>query len=314
MRIALRRVLFLLVTLSLAYVGAGLLVVLWMTSPRRKRPEATPASVGLGYREVEIQSTDGIDLSAWWVPAEDSSRAAVLVPGWGGYKYEEHLLQTVPVYHDAGYGVLLMDLRAQGESGGSRRTLGYREVRDVRGALAWLHQRGYKADNVVLHGWSMGGSTALRAAPGTGVAAVIEEAGYADLPLLLNSKIPELIPFGSILRPAILLAGILFPDFDAWEVVPKWDAAKLSDEGVPLFVIHSTDDDIVPCEQARILVEAYPEASFWKLEGYGHVEAYKHPEYALKLRAFLGERGRGRTAPMRRPGPADLGRQSPSPS
>jgi uncharacterized protein len=169
----LRRSLILLVTLSLGYFGAGLLVVLWMTSPKRKTPEATPVSVGLGYREVEIQSTDGVRLSAWWVPAEDSSRAAVLIPGWGGYKFEEHLLQTVPVYHGADYGVLLLDLRAQGESGGARRTLGYREVRDVRGALAWLHQQGYEAENVVLHGWSMGGATALRAAPGTGVAAVV---------------------------------------------------------------------------------------------------------------------------------------------
>jgi hypothetical protein len=25
------------------------------------------------------------------------------------------------------------------------------------------------------------------------------------------------------------------------------------------------------------------------LEGYGHVEAYEHPEYAQRLRAFLNE-------------------------
>jgi uncharacterized protein len=287
MRKALRRVLILVVTLSLGYFGAGLLVVLWMTSPRRKAPEATPASVGLGYREVEIQSTDGVRLSAWWVPAEDSSRAAVLVPGWGGYKFEAHLLQTVPVYHSAGYSVLLLDLRAQGESGGACRTLGYREVRDVHGALAWLQRQGHEAENVVLHGWSMGGTTALRAAPGTGVAAVVEEAGYADLPLLLKQKIPEFVRFGGLLRPALLLAGRVFPDFEPWEVVPKQEAAKLSDEGVPLLIIHSTADEVVPYEQARILAAAYPGARLWTLEGYGHVEAYEHPEYARRLREFL---------------------------
>jgi len=287
MRTTLRRTLVLLVTLSLGYIGAGLLVMLWMTSPRRKSPLATPTSVGLGYREVELQSTDGVHLSAWWVPAEGSSLAAVLVPGWGGYKFDEHPLQTIPVYHDAGYGVLMLDLRAQGESGGARRTLGYREVRDVRGALAWLQRQGYALDQVVLHGWSMGGATALRAAPGTGVAAVVEEAGYGDLPLLLWGKIPEFVRFGGLLRPAILLAGRLFPDFDPWDVVPKKEAAKLSDEGVPLFIIHSTEDDIVPYEQAKILAAAYPGASVWKLEGYGHVEAYEHPEYAQRLRAFL---------------------------
>src|SRR5215208_8155044 len=154
----------LLFTLLLAYFGVGFLVLLWMTSPRRKSPLATPASVGLAYEEIELRSTDGVSLSAWWVPAEGSSLAAVLVPGWGGYKFDEHLLQTVPVYHDAGYAVLLLDLRAQGESDGTRRTLGYREVRDVRGALDWIQKQGYRSDQMVLHGWSMGGATALRAA------------------------------------------------------------------------------------------------------------------------------------------------------
>ena len=286
-----RRMLVLLATLLIGYLGAGLLVVLLMTGPKRKVPGATPASVGLGYEVVEVQSTDGVTLSAWWVPAEsssgDSSRAAVLVPGWGGFKFDEHLLQTVPVYHGAGYGVLLLDLRAQGESGGARRTLGYREVRDVRGALAWLRQQGYEAENVVLHGWSMGGATALRAAPGTGIAAVVEEAGYGDLPLLLRGKLPEFVRFGGLLEPAIMLAGRLFPDFDSWDVVPKREAAMISDEGVPLLIIHSTDDDVVPYEQAKILAGAYPEATFWKLYGYGHVEAYEHPEYTRRLLAFL---------------------------
>jgi uncharacterized protein len=283
----LRHMLVPLITLSVGYLGVGLLVVLWMTSPSRRPPEATPASFGLGYRDVEFPSTDGVRLSAWWVPVEGSSMAAVFVPGWGGYKFDEHLLQTLPVYHDAGYSVLLLDLRAQGESDGTRRTLGYREVRDVRGALAWLQEQGFGPDQIVLHGWSMGGATALRAAPGMGVAAVVEEAAYADLPLLLMGEIPDFVRFGRPLRPAILLAGRLFPDFDPWDVVPKKEATKLSKEGVPLFIIHSTEDDIVPYEQARILAAAYPEASVWMLEGYGHVEAYQHPEYAGRLRAFL---------------------------
>ena len=280
-------VLVLLVALPLGYLGLGLLVVLWMTSPRRRPPEATPASLGLRYRDVEFPSTDGIRLSAWWIPVEDSSLAAVLVPGWGGYKFDEHLLRTVPVYHEAGYGVLLLDLRAQGESGGTRRTLGYREVRDVRGALAWLGRQGYAPGQVVFHGWSMGGATALRAAPGTGVGAVVEEAAYADLPVLLKGEIPDFVRSGRFLRPAILLAGRLFPDFDPWDVVPKNDAAKLSDEGVPLFIIHSTEDTIVPYEQAKTLVAAYPDSSVWRLEGYAHVDAYRHPEYAQRLRDFL---------------------------
>ena len=283
----LARPLFLVLTLATGYLGVGLYVVLRMTSPRRRRPEATPASVGLGYEKVELRSTDGVRLGAWWVPAEGSSRAAVLVPGWGGSKSDEHVLRTAPVYNHAGYGVLMIDPRAQGESDGTRRTLGFREVRDVLGALSWLQKRGYETGAIVLHGWSMGGTTAMRAAPGTGVAAVVEEAGSADLPLLLGDKIPEIIRFGGVFMPGILLAGRLFPDFDAWAVRPVREATKLSEEGVPLFVIHSTGDELVPYEHAAMLAAAYPGARVWKLEEYGHVEACHHPDYGRRVTGFL---------------------------
>jgi hypothetical protein len=44
---------------------------------------------------------------------------------------------------------------------------------------------------------------------------------------------------------------------------------------------------VVPFEQAEMLAASYPEAEFWKIEGYGHVEAYTHPEYRQKLLDFL---------------------------
>lgn len=275
------------VALVFGYVGVCLLVVLRMTAPHRPSPEATPVNTGLFYEDVEVRSTDGIPLSAWWAPVTDSDRAAVLVHGWGGDKSDEHVLKTAPVYHRAGYGVLLLGLRAHGSSGGRRRTLGYREARDVRGALAWLRERGYASGDVVLHGWSMGGATVVRAAPGTGVAAVVEEAGYADLPRLLEGTIPRITGLPALFVPGVTLAGQLWPDFDPWDVQPERGAARLRKEGTPLFVVHSTGDRAVPYEHAKIFKKAYPEARTWTLEGYGHVEAFTHPEYEERLQDFL---------------------------
>jgi len=79
----------------------------------------------------------------------------------------------------------------------------------------------------------------------------------------------------------------LFLDFDPWAVKPGEDAARLSEEGVPLLIIHSTDDQVVPFEHAAMLANSYPNAEFWKIEGYDHVEAYTHPEYQQRLRNFL---------------------------
>ena len=277
--------------LAAGYLAVSLFVALRFTAPNRQPPERTPADVGLEYREVSFESTDGVPLAAWWVsPTEEGSSraAAVLVHGWEGDRSDLHIVETAQVYAHAGYGVLMLDLRGNGGSGEERRTLGYKETQDVQGALAWLEEEGFEPGEVVLHGWSMGGATVVRSAPGTGVAAVIEEAGYADLPLILRKQIPEASGLPRLFNTGVLLAAKYFLGFDPWAVRPSEDAAQLREEGVPLLVIHSTDDEVVPFEHAELFERAYPEAAFWKVEGLGHVEAYTHREYREKLLNFLG--------------------------
>ncbi len=278
-----------LVVLAVTYLGVSLFVAVRFSAPNRQPAERTPADAGLAYREASFESTDGVLLAAWWVPPTDggSSRAAVLVHGWEGDKSDRHVIETAPIYARAGYGVLLLDLRGNGASGSERRTLGYKETHDVRGALAWLEREGYEPERVVLHGWSMGAATVVRSAPGSGVAAVIGEAGYADLPLILRKQLPESTGLQRLFNPGTFLAAKLLLGLDPWAVRPSEDAARLREEGVPLFVIHSTADEAIPFEHAVLFVRAYPEAQLWKLEGYGHVEAYTHPEYEERLLDFL---------------------------
>jgi alpha-beta hydrolase superfamily lysophospholipase len=292
---ALRWGLLVLVILALGYLGIGLFVAAQLSTPVRQPSEQTPAAEGLDFQEVDIQSTDGLDLKGWWVPKDHPIRAVVLVHGLNASKSSQYVLDTASIYAQADYSVLMLDLRGHGESEGERTTLGYQEVWDVRGALAWLEEeRGFEPNEVVLHGWSMGGATVVRSAPGTGVAAVVEESGYADLPLLLRDVLPEESGLPSFFNPGIFLMAKLFLDFDPWAVRPGEDAARLSEESVPLLIIHATGDEVVPFEHAELLAASYPEAEFWKIEGYDHVQAYTHPEYRHKLldfweRAVVGE-------------------------
>ena len=284
------------VILALGYLGMGLFIATRLSTPVRQPTEQTPSDEDLDFQEVGFKSTDGLNLEGWWVPGDEPSRAVVLVHGLEGNKSGQQVLRTASVYSEAGYGVLMLDLRGHGESEGERTTVGYQEVRDVRGALSWLEEeQGFGLGEVVLHGWSMGGATVLRSAPGTGVAAAVEESGYADLPLLLRDRLPESSGLPSFFNPGIFLMAKLFLGFDPWAVKPEEDAAKLSEEGVPLLIIHSTDDEVVPFEHAEMLAAAYPDAEFWEIQGYGHVEAYNHPEYRQKLLGFLerkvGEQG-----------------------
>jgi pimeloyl-ACP methyl ester carboxylesterase len=243
-----------------AYLVVCYVVAARLSAPVRRPVERTPADFGLGYHEVEVRSSDGLRLSAWWVEGVDSSRAALLVHGWGADKSSRHVLETAAVYEEAGFDVLMIDPRGHGGSEGDRVTLGYREVRDVQGALSWLEKRGFDPERVVLHGWSMGGVAVIQAAPGAGVAAVV--------------------------------VGRLFLGIDPWAVRPVEEAGQLSREGVPLMIIHSRDDEVVPFEHAGTLAKAHPGAVFWTLEGYEHVHAYEHPEYRERLLGFLDEAAR----------------------
>ena len=241
MKFALRALLVLAI-LVIAYLGVGLVVDVQLSAPSHHPQELTPTDVGLNYREVSFQSTDGLELAGWWVPGNDPSRAVVLVPGIEGEKADRHVVKTASVYAEAGYAVLMTDLRAQGGSEGERVTMGYKEVRDVRGALLWLNERGFAPGEVVLHGFSLGGATLLRAAPQSGVAAVVEESAYSDLPLILRQQLPEVSGLPSFFTPAIFFMGKLFLGIDPWAVRPEEDSRRLCQKGLPLLIIHSTDD------------------------------------------------------------------------
>lgn len=253
-------------------------------------PDGTPANLAPGFEDVKIESTDGLTLDARWIPDRGSSRVVVLAPGRSGTKTSVYLVRAARIYADAGFNVLMLSLRSQGDSQGRLRTAGYQEVRDVHGALRWLKERGFEPKNVVLHGFSSGAAAMVMAAPGTGVGAVVEESSFAGLPLLLGSKLPgHRGPSNFLSRVAYLTARLLGVEFDPWTLKPSDAAARLYEEGVPLLIIHSRDDGIVPFEHAELMVAAHPGATLWGPGGEDHAAAYKDPEYPERLRDFIGK-------------------------
>src|SRR5581483_7061901 len=130
--------------------------------PPRDVPPWTPLDLGLAYSRVAFPARDGVPLVGWWIPAPDARGTVVFLHGYGASKAQA--LGVAPFLHAAGYNVLAYDARAHGESGGTHTTLGLDEVQDVEGAWDWLAARDTTA-HVALLGWSMGGATAINAAP-----------------------------------------------------------------------------------------------------------------------------------------------------
>ena len=91
------------------------------------------------YRDVTFESSDGLDLSGWYVPSKNGA-AVVVVHGGGSDRTGAVRHAELLVRH--GYGVLVYDSRGRGESEGSTTGApGWGWENDVAGALDFLRER-----------------------------------------------------------------------------------------------------------------------------------------------------------------------------
>ncbi|HSL09829.1 MAG TPA: alpha/beta fold hydrolase, partial [Actinomycetota bacterium] len=138
-------------------VGAALVAT------HRVRPTsggATPADHGFAFEDVRIAADDGVALAAWWVPSRNGA-AVIVLPGAGSTR--DDVLPQASFVAGHGYGVLLLDARGHGESGGRSMEFGWGHERDVGAAISWVLGRP-GVDRVGLYGMSMGGEVALTTA------------------------------------------------------------------------------------------------------------------------------------------------------
>lgn len=159
-----------------------------LISPTRQRLWAVPGDAGLQYIDIEFPARDGLRLSGWFVAAKNDENtpkpAIVLVHGWpwnrlgdsgetllanisGGLQVD--LLRLAYELQDAGYHVLMFDLRNHGQSAsGGPVTFGLQESNDLLGALDFLATRDdVDQERIGVVGFSVGANTLLFSLPHT---------------------------------------------------------------------------------------------------------------------------------------------------
>jgi uncharacterized protein len=120
------------------------------------------ASLGIPHQEVTIDSSDGRELSAWYVPSRNRT-AVLLSHGSGGSR--ERVAAHVRMLSRHGYGVLAIDNPGNGESDGHSNGLGYNAQPAVDAALRWLsRQPEVDPRRIAGFGSSLGAEVLLEAA------------------------------------------------------------------------------------------------------------------------------------------------------
>ncbi len=83
-------------------------------TPQPHPPGYTPADFGLAFEDLMVRTADGLDLPAWFVPAEGGrpGPGVLLVHGWESAR--DRTLPNVQVLHAAGFHCLTIDIRGHG--------------------------------------------------------------------------------------------------------------------------------------------------------------------------------------------------------
>jgi fermentation-respiration switch protein FrsA (DUF1100 family) len=186
-------------------------------------PPSTPARLGLAFEDVRLKTADGETLAAWWLPARGATRAVVVLHGNAGNI--THRLDYVQPFQRMGYSVLLPDYRGFGASSGKPSERG--TYADADAAWAWLMARGFKPQQVVVLGESLGGAVAAelasRVQPGA---------------LILASTFTAMIDLGAELYPWLPVRWVSRYRYDTLAGVRAYRG--------PVLVAHSREDELVP--------------------------------------------------------------------
>ena len=212
----------------------------------------TPDRHGMAYESVHLDTEDGERLHGWWIPADDARGTLLFFHGNAGNISGR--IESVRQFHQLGLNVLIFDYRGYGESTGAPSEKGLYGDAEA----AWQYLTGVRKvapQQVVVFGRSLGAGPATWLAMQHRPGALIVESAFTSVPDIGAHHYPWL--------PVRLLTTTQFNNLD-----------RIARVEVPLLVIHSPGDAVVPFEHGRRLFEAAREPKqFLEIKG-GHNDGF----------------------------------------
>ena len=286
-------VLALVALLVVIFIGVSAYLGYSMTRVERIPVIGNPGQYGLDYEAVSFTSLyKDLTLRGWFLPAPGSDKVIIMVHGNGHNRNDPEIgmldIAARLVEHD--FNVLMFDLHGFGESDGNTVSGGYYEKEDVKGAVAYISERGF--NNIGVLGFSLGAvASLLAAAEDEQIDAVVADSSFADLNDIMEpefakrTKAPKFF-----LRPILYMIKLMFGvDFAA--IRPVEAVPEIAPR--PVLFIHGGLDDMIPPEHARRLYEASasPDNLLWLVPECGHTRAFQErpEEFISWVTSFFEE-------------------------
>jgi pimeloyl-ACP methyl ester carboxylesterase len=274
--------------LVLGFVAYNVNWVLSMAAPNNRALCCqTPADFGHHFEAVSFNGGDGQTMHGWWIPSNNGS-AVIMLHGYASDRTQ--MLERADIVAREGYGVLLYDQRAHGESEGDYCSFGWADIRDIPAALDFVRQQpGVVGGKIGILGFSQGGQVALRAAADhPEIAAVIaEEPAFVRV-----SDVPPPSSFGDKWIAFLYRLDLPGISLRTGEPIPPGildDLPFIGDR--PVFYISGGP----PEEMSHLLIAHFHQhtanATLWNVPEarHGSIPRDRPEEYAERILAFLAE-------------------------
>lgn len=227
--------------------------------------------------ELTFPVADGSHLHAWYTPPKNG-KVMVMVTGLGGNRAS--LLDEAAVFARHGYGSLLLDERAHGDSEGNVATWGYLEAADVSRAVAEAYaQPGVTGVGAL--GFSVGGSAvALAAARDPRIQVVVLYATWTSLreEILFKEDDRSVAAFFTAL--GYRLSGVRIEDVRPENLISRIAPRPL------LMVSGGEDSDTPPWVMDRLFAAGKSPKELWRVPNAGHGGYFRAAPEAYEQRVI----------------------------
>lgn len=247
----------------------------------QKRHVLTPDELDLAYRDVSLESSGGVTLHGWFLPAKaQQAVGTVLFLHGNAENISTHIASVywLPAYD---FNVFLLDYRGYGASQGKPDLAGLHD--DIDCAIAYLLKQ-TDPNRLVIFGQSLGGALAIYALAHSPhrnrIRALVIESAFSSYRRITREKLASFWLTWPLQWPLSLPVGDAYSPLEA--------IARVSP--VPILIVHGGRDRIVPVHHAYRLHERAAEPKqLWILPHGGHIQAFRDATYRQRLIRYLRE-------------------------
>ena len=252
-------------------VGITIVLLAWLTvssaiafrltrRPKSWFPEPAPHAAWGSIQDHRLGTRDGQEIGAWYVEGRENDDLPQVLLLHGNKGSRTNSLKRAEFLATAGYPVLMISLRAHGDSTGSFNDLGFGARHDVVAAVEFL-ERKHPGRPIVVMGVSLGSAAALFASRELGgrVRGYILESPYRDLKTAVWNRTQTYLPpvLAELGYAGLRLIGPVFlPHLD--EISPIQAIAGIP-SSVPVLILAGEADPLARPAEARALLERVSE-------------------------------------------------------